>query len=135
MPADGRGIKENLRPLQRRETRAFGIPLVPANQHADLRVAGLPRFETEVAGREIKLFVVQRVVGNVHLAVDAEQRTVRVDDRRRVVIDTGGPLFEQGGNDDDPVFLRDLLKGGSAWAWNPLGEPEIFMVRALAEIL
>src|SRR5439155_16868872 len=86
VPADGGGIKQYLSPLQRRETRAFGIPLVPTDEHADLRVPGLPRFETEIARREIKLFIVQRVVGNVHLAIDAEQRTAGVDDRRRVVI-------------------------------------------------
>ena len=135
MPADRRGIKQNLRPLQRRETRAFGIPLVPANQSADLCVFRLPRFETEIAGCEIELFEVQRVVGNVHLAVDAEQRTVGVDDRRRIVIDAGRPLFEQGGNDHDLVLLRELLKRGGAFARDRFGEPEVFMVRALAEIL
>ena len=35
MPADRGGIEQNLRALQRGQARAFGIPLVPADQRAD----------------------------------------------------------------------------------------------------
>ena len=35
MPADGGGIEQNARALQRRQARAFGIPLVPADERAD----------------------------------------------------------------------------------------------------
>ena len=31
MPADGGGVEENLGPLQRGQSRAFGIPLIPAD--------------------------------------------------------------------------------------------------------
>ncbi len=44
MPADGGGIKQHFRALQRSEARALGIPLVPADQRADaseLRVKSL----------------------------------------------------------------------------------------------
>ena len=34
MPADGRGIKQHLRALQRCQAGGFGIPLVPADQRA-----------------------------------------------------------------------------------------------------
>src|SRR5439155_17990903 len=78
MPADGRRVEENFRALQRGQTRRFGIPLVPANADANFGVARLPRAETQIARREIKLFVEQRVVRDVHLAIDAEQRTVGV---------------------------------------------------------
>ena len=37
------------------------------------------RLKPQIAGREIKFFVVQRVVGNMHLAINAKQRTVRVN--------------------------------------------------------
>ena len=87
MPADGGGVEEDLRALQRGQPRGFGIPLVPADQHADLAVAGLPGAEAEVARREIELLVVKRVVRDVHLAVDAQQRAVGVNDRRGVVVD------------------------------------------------
>src|SRR6266487_2826135 len=83
MPADGSRVEKNLRPLQRRQPRALRIPLVPANQHADLAVAGLPRAETQITGREIKLLVVKRIVRDVHLPVRAEQRTVCVNDGGR----------------------------------------------------
>ena len=89
MPADGGRVKKDLRALHGREPRGFGIPLVPADQHADFSVARLPGIETEVAGREIKFFVEQRIVRDVHLAIDAEQRTVRVNDGGGVVINAG----------------------------------------------
>src|ERR1039458_8848063 len=60
MPADGGGAEQNLRASQCRQARGFWIPLVPADQHADLAVAGLPGAETEVAWSEIELLVIQR---------------------------------------------------------------------------
>ena len=95
----------------------------------------LPRLETEVAGREIKLLVEQRIIGNVHLAIDAEQRAVRVDDRRRVVINARRALLEERGDDHHLVFLRELLKRVGARAGNRFGQFEVFVVFALAEIL
>src|ERR1043166_3600015 len=94
MPADGCWIKKNFRALQCREPRAFGIPLVPANQYADLRILRLPGSKTKVARREIKFLVVKRIVRNVHLAIDAEQRAVRVNDGGRVVINTCRAFLE-----------------------------------------
>ena len=35
MPADGRGIKQNIRAGKRRQTRGFRIPLIPTHQDAD----------------------------------------------------------------------------------------------------
>ena len=35
MPADGGGIKQHMRSLQRRQSRALRIPLIPADQCAD----------------------------------------------------------------------------------------------------
>src|SRR5260370_3078086 len=35
MPADGRGIKENVRALESGEPGGFRIPLIPANEHTD----------------------------------------------------------------------------------------------------
>jgi hypothetical protein len=37
--SDRRGIEQNLRAAERREARAFGIPLVPADQRSDPRIA------------------------------------------------------------------------------------------------
>src|SRR5947209_4007617 len=49
MPADGRGIKEDLRPLQSRQPGRFGIPLVPADQDADPPAARVEGTKTKVA--------------------------------------------------------------------------------------
>ena len=101
MPADGRGIEKNIRAAQAREARAFGIPLVPADQHADPAVARVEVGEAQIAGREIKLLVVERIVGDVHLAVEAQQRAIGVEHRRRVVIKAGGAALEERSDDDD----------------------------------
>src|SRR5712671_1671170 len=122
MPADGGGIKKNFRALHGREARGFRIPLVPANQNANFAVAGLPRSEAEVPGREIKLLVIERVVGNMHFSVRAEQRTVRVNDRRCVMVNTGGALLEERSNDYDFVVSRQLLKRLGARSWNRFGQ-------------
>ena len=39
MPADRGGVEEHLRALHRRQPRAFGKPLIPADEHANGRVA------------------------------------------------------------------------------------------------
>src|SRR5205823_7260186 len=73
MPADGRGIEQDGGTLQGGETSAFGIPLVPADQRADASHTRVERAEAQIAGREIELLVVRRVVGDVHLAVHTDQ--------------------------------------------------------------
>ena len=76
MPADGGGIEEDLGALQRGEARAFGIPLVPADERADAAVRRVDGLESEIAGREVELLVVERIVGDVHLAIDADDGAV-----------------------------------------------------------
>jgi hypothetical protein len=44
-----------------------------------------------IAGGEVKLLVVERVVRDVHLAVQPELRAVGVEDGRRVVIESSRP--------------------------------------------
>jgi hypothetical protein len=53
MPADSGWIEENFSALHGREAGGFGVPLVPADQHADFAVAGLPGAKAEVAGSEL----------------------------------------------------------------------------------
>src|ERR1700688_1489398 len=96
MPADACRIENHLRALQRSKPRTFRIPLIPADLHSDASISGIEIREAEIAGSEIKLFVVKRIIGNVHLAVFAEKRAVRVDDRARVVINPGRAPLEKG---------------------------------------
>src|SRR5438445_12929671 len=91
MPADRRRIKENLRAEQAGDSRGFGVPLIPADQHANVRVARFPDSKStgalmiaivgdvRIAGREIKLLVEQRIVGDVHLAIGTQQSAIGID--------------------------------------------------------
>ena len=135
MPADRRGEEEDLRAVHRGEARAFRIPLVPADEHADAAEPRGPRLEPEVARREIELLVVQRVVRDVHLAVDAQQGAVGVDDGGGVVVEAFGPLLEERRDDDDAVLLGELLERRGARPGDAFGETEVRVVLVLAEVL
>src|SRR5258707_7584010 len=81
-----RRIKKYVRSLQRRKPRAFRIPLVPANERAYSSIGRIKGLEPEIAGSEIEFFVVKRIVGNVHLAVNSQTAAVRIEHDSRVVI-------------------------------------------------
>src|SRR5438132_5071614 len=59
VPANTGGIKNHIGATESREARAFGIPLVPANLHADARVLGIKIRKTQIARRKIKLFIIR----------------------------------------------------------------------------
>src|SRR5215213_5226965 len=92
MPADCGGIEQDLRTEEGVNARCLGIPLVPADQDADVRVPRFPDaksmrpfmisvvLDVRVARREIILLVEQGIVRDVHLPVDAEERAVSVYD-------------------------------------------------------
>src|SRR5688572_22233294 len=132
MPANGRGVEEHLRAEQRRDARGFGVPLVPADQHADNGVARLPHLEPAGASdaiivfarREVVLLVEQRVVGDVHLAIHAHERAVRVDDGGRIAIDTRSLPLEDGYDDHHFQLARELLHRVGAWTGNRFGQVE-----------
>ncbi len=135
MPADGGRVEKNLRTLHRGEARGFGIPLIPADQHTDLAITRLPRFETKVAGREIEFLVEQRIIRNVHLAIDAEQRTVGINDRSGVVINAGRALLKQRGDDGRLCASSRACGGRRCWDRESFRPVQNFCGLALAEIL
>jgi hypothetical protein len=135
VPAYGGRVKEDLSPLECGEACGFGKPLIPTDEHAEAAVAGGERAEAEVAGGEVELFVVEGVVGDVHLAVDAEEIAVGVDDGRGVMVETRGALFEQGNDDDDAMFAGDVLEGAGGGAGDGFGESEVGILFRLAEVL
>src|ERR1700690_1047585 len=53
-PSDRRWIDQDLGALHRGQARGLGIPLIPADQHANLADLGVPDAETEIAGREVE---------------------------------------------------------------------------------
>jgi hypothetical protein len=135
MPTDGGWIEKNFRALHRGQTRGFGIPLVPADEDANFAVLRLPGAKAEVARSEIKFFVIKRVVGDMHLAIETEEGTVGIDDGCGVVVDARSALFEERGNNDDAIFSGEFLEGLGGWAGDRFGEFEIFVVFGLAEVL
>ena len=147
MPADRRRVEQHLRAHQARDARRLRIPLVPADQHADRRVARLPHAEAArlaclfavvvemaVAGREVVLLVEQRIVRDVHLAVDAEEAPVGVDDRRRVAVDAGRLPLEDRHDDDDRQLTRERLHRVRRRTGNRLGQVEAVALLRLAEV-
>src|SRR5258708_20070376 len=95
MPPDGGGVEENGGSQERREPRPFGIPLVPADERPQPASRSVERLEAEVSGSEIKLFVIERIVGDVHLAVETARRSIGVEEGSGVVIDARGTLLKQ----------------------------------------
>ena len=81
--------------MKRRQARRFGIPLVPADEHADPAVARVPGLEAQISGSEVELFVVERIVRDVHLAILAQVGAVGIDDGRRIVVHSGRAALEQ----------------------------------------
>ena len=51
------------------------------------------------------------------------------------MIETGSTLFEEGGDNDDVILFRELLKSFGGRAGDGFGEFEIFVVFGLAEVL
>jgi len=64
-----------------------------------------------------------------------QQRAVRIDDGRRVVVETGRTALKQRSDDHDAVFLGQLLVSGGRRTWNRFGEIEETVFLALAKIL
>src|SRR4030095_6058406 len=94
-PADCGGIKKKLCTTKRSESCCFREPLVPTDQRAHFPISSVMSLKTKIAGSEVELFVVKRIVGNVHLAILARNLTRLVDDDRGVVINTRCSLFEE----------------------------------------
>src|SRR6185369_2018276 len=110
MPAYCRWIKNNLCTAQRGQSRSFWIPLVPTNADADLATRSVPRSKSEIARREVKFFVIQRIIGNMHFAIFPEQFSICVDDCRSVVIQASAASLEERCNDHCASFTSDFSK-------------------------
>ena len=134
VPADGARIDDEVRAAQRAQPGGLGKPLVPADQGADPREPRLEDGVAEVAGREVELLVVERIVGDVGLAVAAQQGAVGVDDRDRVVVDAGRPPLEDGNQQHDVEVGGEGGAPGGGRPGHRLGELEVGRVLALAEV-
>ncbi len=135
MPADGSGEEERLRAFQGSNACAFGVPLVPADQRAD--VAGSRREcpETKVTRREVELFIIERIIRNMHLAIHVCDAAIALDGDRGVVVQAGRAALKQGSDYDHVVLPRNRGEALSARPGNRLGRCEQRMIFALTEVL
>ena len=124
-----------MRALQCGEARAFGIPLMPADLNSDAPVFRVEVRKTEIAGSEIKLFVIQRIIWNVHFAIFAEERAIGIEHGAAVVINAGGAPLEKRNDKSDVTFLGGFRERIGGWTGNGFGEIEKRGVFRAAEIL
>src|SRR5262245_27155161 len=86
MPTDRRRIEQNLRVRKRREPRCLRVPLIPTNQGTNFGDGCFKSDETEIPRREVILLVKQRIVWNMHLAVQAKVLALRPQHDQTVVV-------------------------------------------------
>lgn len=78
------------------------------HQRAHPAKAGVDGAKTQIAGGEIVLLEIQRVVGDVHLAIHAGQLALGIQGDGGVVIKPGGTAFKERGDEDDAELARQL---------------------------
>src|SRR5690606_20310315 len=103
LAADGGGIEQHFRAVQRQHAGGFRIPLVPAHTDTDPGAEHVPHLEPVVARAEIELLLVSRAIGNVALAVSAHDLAIGADHGEGVVIVV-------------PIALEDAGRDGDAKA-------------------
>ena len=122
------------------------VPLVPADQHTDVGVAGLPDAEStralliavvgsvRVARREVELLVEERIVGDVHLPIRAEERAVGVDDGGGIPVDTSGLSLEDRYDDYQLELFRHLPHPVDGRPGDRLGQIEALVLLRFAKV-
>ena len=116
VPADGRGEEEELRAHEAGDAGCFGVPLVPADKHAEGGKTGLKDAIAKVARGEVEFFVVARVVGDVHLAVFAQVGAVGINNRGGVVVEPFGTFLKEGADKHHAQLggkVHEVLAGGA----------------------
>ena len=108
--ADGCRNEYDLSPHHGGQAGRLGEPLIPADQDADVGVAGPEDLVPQVSWRKVELFVITRVIGDVHLPVFAQIAAVGIDHDGRVVIESHRPLLEKACYDDNLQFRCQLAK-------------------------
>ena len=103
--ADGCGIDEDLSSLQGHETGCLGIPLIPANHDAQTTYRGLNGMETEIARGEVELLVIGRIIGDVHLAIDACDGAILLKHHCCIVVQACCTMLKERGDDHHAKLL------------------------------
>jgi len=121
VPANRRRIENNFRSAQRRESRRFRLPLVPANADAEIAGCRFPTLKAEIARGKIKFFVVRRIIRDVHLAIFSEDVAVGIDHYCGIVKNPGRALFEKRRHNDNGFFPRKFCQRFGRRAGNRFG--------------
>ena len=116
------------------QSRRFGIPLIPANQYAEASDGRRDGGKAQVAGREIELFVIGRVIGDVHLAILPCDSAVPLQHDGRIVVKPGSALLEEGEHQHDAGFAGDGAEEIGTRSRDGLCPVEHLHVFRLAEI-
>lgn len=70
----------------------------------------------------------------MHFPIDAEKGAIGIDDDGGVVIEPGGPLFEQRGDDHDTVLAGEALEQACGGAGDGFSQFEILVVLGLTKV-
>src|SRR5207244_10304700 len=106
----------------------------PANQRADTAETCVKSPESQIARREVVLLVIEWIVRNVHLAIEATQRAIGIQDDRRIMVDAGRPALEQRRDQHGTGFARHLGQPFAAGTGDRLCQIEEAGVLTLTEI-
>ncbi len=132
--SDGGGIEQGFGAHQGHGAGGLRIPLVPADPDAELAGLGVPHAKARVAGAEIVLLLIAGPVGDVALAIDAEQRAVRVGHHQAVVV-VRPVALEDRDRDHHPQLRRQRRQGRHAGVLAPgIGGLEPALLLADAEV-
>src|SRR5918992_5466008 len=144
VPAYGCRIENDLRAEQAGDAGCLRVPLIPADQYADGREARLPDAKTarwlsivresRVPRREVVFLVKERIVGDVHLSVYAQQLAVSIYDRCRIAIHASRLPLENRCDYDDLELARELLQRADRCSRNGFCEIEPLGLLRLAEV-
>src|SRR3954467_2701292 len=135
MPAYRCRIEDDLGTSEGSESGSLWVPLVPADERAHASVIGIEGFEAEIARSEVELLVIQRIVGDVHLAIKPEDLAVGIDHHGGVVINAPCAFLKNGGNDRNLRLVRYFGENFCSRPRDRLGQVEQRSVFSLTEIL
>jgi len=135
VPPDRCRVEQQLCSGQSLDARRLGVPLIPADQYSHAPAVHRERGKTQVTGGEVEFLVVKRVVRYVHFPVLPEDRAVRTEHYGRVMVKSGGPAFEYGGEYGYPVLFRYLAESLDRRARNRLCLIEQCVVFPLTKVL
>ena len=127
-------IKKHLRPHHRHAPRRFREPLIPADSASDLPICRIEHLEAGVSGREIKFFLIKMIVRNMRLAINAEDFSVRIDHRHRVVGGVSGSFIKAHRQNHLQLLRERLHPFDARILFERIGERIVGIIFLLTEI-